>query len=161
MERKLDENVFIVSKTDLKGRITYCNKIFMDLAGYDEEELLGAPHNIIRHVKMPKAVFKLLWSRISQKEEIFAYVINSSKNGDYYWVFANVTASLDVNGKIIGYHSVRRQPNPKALAIIEPLYAKMISVEKSKGVEASAKILTDLLEEKGVSYDEFVATIQE
>ncbi len=161
MERKLNENDFIVSKTDLKGRITYCNKIFMDLAGYEEEELLGAPHSIIRHAKMPKAVFKLLWDRIEKKEEIFAFVINESKNKDFYWVFANVTASLDVNGKIIGYHSVRRKPNPSAVATIEGLYKTMMDVEKLKGVEASAQVLFDLLEEKGLSYDELIAAIQE
>lgn len=161
MERKLNDNDFIVSKTDLKGRITYCNKIFMDLAGYSEEELLGAAHNIIRHEKMPKAVFKLLWDRIAKKEEIFAFVINESKNRDFYWVFANVTASLDVDGKIIGYHSVRRKPNPKAVAIIEPLYAQMLEVEKAQGMEASAQVLFDLLEEKGLSYDELIAAIQE
>ena len=161
MERTLNDNDFIVSKTDLKGRITYCNKIFMELAGYEEEELLGTPHNIVRHEKMPRAVFKLLWDRISNKEEIFAYVVNKSKNGDHYWVFANVTASVDVSGKIIGYHSVRRKPNRKAIAIIEPLYAKMLKIEKTEGLDASAQILSDLLDEKGLSYDELIAAIQE
>ncbi len=161
MERKMDENDFIVSKTDLRGKITYCNRIFMNMAEYSEEELLGKPHSIIRHPDMPKAVFKLLWDRIQKKEEVFAYVINETKNKNEYWVFANVTASLDVHGNIIGYYSVRRKPNPKAIEIIKPLYAKMIQVEKSAGVEASAKVLTDLLAEKGMSYDELIITIQE
>ena len=113
MERKMNDNDFIVSKTDLKGKITYCNRIFMDMAEYSEEELLGAPHNIIRHKDMPKDVFQLLWDRIQKKEEVFAYVVNRTKNNNEYWVFANVTASLDVRGNIIGYYSVRRKPNPK------------------------------------------------
>lgn len=161
MERNINENDFIVSKTDLKGKITYCNRIFMDMAEYSEEELLGAPHNIVRHKDMPKAVFKLLWDRIQAKEEVFAYVINATKNKNEYWVFANVTASLDVRGKIIGYYSVRRKPNPKAVEIIKPLYRKMLEVERTAGVEASAKVLTDLLEEKGMSYDELIISIQE
>ena len=161
MERKMNDNDFIVSKTDLKGKITYCNRIFMDMAEYDEEELLGQPHNIIRHPDMPKAVFKLLWDRIQNKEEVFAYVVNRTKNNNEYWVFANVTASLDVRGNIIGYYSVRRKPNPKAIDIIKPIYAKMLQAEKNSGVEASLKILTDLLEEKGMSYDELIIAIQE
>lgn len=158
---EMQKNDFIVSKTDLKGRITYVNKIFMKMAEYTEEELLGKPHSIIRHPDMPKAVFKLLWDKISNKEEIFAYVINKTKKGNAYWVYANVTASLDENGKIIGYYSVRRRPNPKAIEIIKPLYAKMVEAEKTGGMEASSKILTDLLKEKGVSYDELIISIQE
>ena len=161
MEHKMDENDFIISKTDLRGKITYCNRIFMKMAEYSEEELLGAPHNIIRHQNMPKAVFKLLWDRIQNKEEVFAYVLNATKNNNEYWVFANVTASLDVRGNIIGYFSVRRKPNSNAIAIIKPLYAKMLEEEKRNGVDASLKVLTEVLEEKGMSYDELIITIQE
>ena len=160
MERKMNENDFIVSKTDLKGKITYCNRIFIEMAEYTEEELLGAPHNIIRHPDMPKAVFQLLWDRIQKKEEVFAFVLNKTKNKNEYWVFANVTASLDVKGNIIGYYSVRRKPNPKAIEIIKPLYAQMLQAERSEGVSASSKILTDLLEKKGMSYDELIIAIQ-
>ena len=161
MEKKMDKNDFIVSKTDLKGRITYVNKIFMAMADYTEEELLGQPHNIIRHEDMPKAVFKYLWDTIPKKQEVFAYVINKTKKGDEYWVFANVTASLDDSGKLIGYYSVRRKPNEKALEIIKPLYKKMLEVERSSGVEASFKVLTDILQDKGIGYDELIISIQE
>jgi PAS domain S-box-containing protein len=161
MLKEMNEEDFIVSKTDLKGRITYTNKIFMDMADYTEAELLGKPHNIIRHPDMPKAVFRYLWDTIVKKEEVFAYVINKTKNGDAYWVYANITASLDERGNIIGYYSIRRKPNPKALDIVIPLYKKMLEVEKSNGVDASFKVLTDILEEKGVSYDELIIAIQE
>jgi len=160
MTRELGENDFIVSKTDTKGRITYVNKIFMDIAEYTEEELLGQPHNIIRHPDMPKSVFKLLWDRIQNKEEIFAYVINRTKNGNDYWVYANVTASLDERGNIIGYYSVRRKPNAQALETIKPLYAKMLAAEKSGGIAAGEKILNDLIQQEGVSYDELIISIQ-
>ena len=102
MELSFNENEIIVSKTDLKGRITYGNEVFIKLSGYEERELLGKPHNIVRHPQMPKCIFKLLWERIQSGEEIFAYVVNQAKNGDHYWVFANVTTSFDNNGKIIG-----------------------------------------------------------
>jgi PAS domain S-box-containing protein len=160
MTREMNENDFIVSKTDTKGRLTYVNKIFMDMAEYTEEELLGKPHNIVRHPDMPKAVFKLLWDRIQNKEEIFAYVVNKTKNGNAYWVYANVTASLDDRGNIIGYYSVRRKPNPDALAIIQPLYQKMLQAEKSGGIAAGEKVLNDLINQEGVSYDELIISIQ-
>ncbi|MEN4045709.1 PAS domain-containing protein [Sulfurimonas sp. NWX367] len=160
MERTLGENDFIVSKTDTKGRLTYVNKIFIDLAEYREEELLGKPHNIVRHPDMPKAIFKLLWDRVQAKEEIFAYVINSTKNNNSYWVYANVTPSLDERGNTVGYYSVRRKPNPEALEIIKPLYAQMLQAERSGGMDASMKILTDLLNQEGVSYDEYIISLQ-
>ncbi len=156
----LKPNDFIVSKTDLKGKITYCNQIFMQLAKYSEEELIGAPHNIIRHPDMPRIVFKLLWDRIKNKEEIFAFVKNLSKDGGYYWVYANVTASLDKNGNIVGYYSVRRKPSEEGIKVCGDLYAKMLELEKSGGMEASGKFLNDLLKEKGVSYDELIASLQ-
>ena len=158
---EMKENDFIVSKTDLKGRITYVNKIFMEMAEYTEEELLGKPHSIVRHKDMPKAVFKLLWDMVQNKDEIFAFVINKTKKGNDYWVYANVTPSLDESGKTVGYYSVRRKPNPKALEILKPVYASMIQAEKSGGVDAGTKILTDILKEKGVSYNEFIIAIQE
>lgn len=159
-ERVMKEEDFIISKTDTTGKITYCNEIFMEMAMMSEKELLGKPHSIIRHPDMPKTVFKLLWDRIQNKEEIFAYVKNLSGNGSFYWVFANITASYDNNGKIIGYYSVRRKPTPKAIETIKPLYAEMLRLEKSNGINASMDYLTNVLKEEGVSYDEFIAKIQ-
>jgi len=110
---------------------------------------------------MPKAVFKLLWDMVQNREEIFAFVINKTKNSNDYWVYANITPSFNESGKLIGYYSVRRRPNPKALEIIKPLYSAMLNAEKSGGIDAGTKILTDLLHEKGVSYNELIISIQE
>jgi len=160
-ERVMRDDDFIVSKTDLKGHITYCNEIFMQMANMSEEELLGKPHNIVRHPDMPKAVFKLLWDYVQNGREIFAYVKNLAADGAYYWVYANVTPSYDNNGNIIGYYSVRIKPNPKALEIIKPIYEQMLLIEKSQGMEASINYLANLLKEKGASsYDEFIINIQ-
>ena len=159
-EYRVEESAFLVSKTDLNGRITYCNEPFLKIVGAKQHELLGKPHNIIRHPDMPRAIFKLLWQRIQNKEEIFAYVKNKSFDGGYYWVFANITTSLDVQNNPVGYYSVRRKPNPKAIEIIEPMYQKLLSVEKSNGMEASTKFLTDFLNEKNLSYDEFINNLQ-
>ena len=161
MLKEMQEDDFIVSKTDLKGRITYVNKIFMEMAEYSEKELLKAPHSIIRHEDMPKAVFQLLWKMIQNGEEIFAFVLNKTKKGNSYWVYANVTPSYDENKTMIGYYSVRRRPNPKALEIIKPLYSAMLQAEKSAGIDAGTNILLDVLNEKGVSYNELIIAIQE
>lgn len=154
---------FIVSKTDLKGRITYGNRIFIEYSGYSEAELLGAQHNIIRHPDMPRSVFKLLWDNIAQKKEVFAYVKNMSKDGSFYWVFANVTASLDAAGNIVGYYSVRRKPRASGLAAVIPLYEAMLAAEKAAGakdaIAAGTQVLVNLLNEKGLSYDELVLAI--
>ncbi len=160
--RELTMNIddFIVSKTDTKGKITYCNEIFMQMAKLPESELLGKPHKIVRHPDMPKVVFKLLWEYVQNGNEIFAYVKNLSADGSYYWVYANVTPSYDNNNNIIGYYSVRIKPNPRALDIIIPLYEKLKSLESGGGVSASQNYLEKLLKEKGVSYDEFIVSIQ-
>ena len=160
-EKRFKDNEILVSKTDLKGKITYGNQIFIELTGYSENELLGAPHNIIRHPDMPKAVFKYLWDNIAKGLEVNAYVINLAKDGSFYWVFANITPSFADDGKtIIGYHSTRRVPNKDTVNnIIKPLYTKMLSAEKSGGIEAGMKVLLDLLEEKGVHYDQLICII--
>ncbi len=158
-EITFEDGQFIVSKTDLQGRITYGNKLFTKISGYSEKELLGAPHNILRHPEMPAVVFKLLWDTITKGEEIFAYVVNQTKQGDYYWVFAHVTPSFDSNGKIIGYHSVRRKPTDKAISAVKPLYAELLRIEKSSNLTASYNHLNKLLEQKGCSYEEFILSI--
>ena len=160
-QKKLDKGDFIVSKTDMKGKIIYGNKVFIKFSGYSEEELLGQPHSILRHPDMPKIVFKLLWDRIQNKKEIFAYVKNMCKDGAYYWVFANVTATVDENGNIRDFHSVRRKPSEKAMAIIPDLYTQLLSAERSGGVDASKKLLDKILDEKGVDYDGFILSIQQ
>ena len=159
-EHTVHADAFLVSKTDTHGKITYCNEPFIKIVGASEQELLGKPHSIVRHPDMPRIIFKLLWDKVKNKEEIFAYVKNLSFDGGCYWVYANVTASLDKNNIIIGYYSVRRKVNPKALEIIKPLYEKLLSLEKTGGIEASSQYLTDLLHEKGVSYEEFSNNLQ-
>lgn len=158
-ELTFGDEEFIVSKTDLGGKITYGNALFIAMSGYDEMELIDKPHNILRHEDMPAIVFKLLWTRIKEGKEIFAYVKNKTKNGDYYWVFAHVTPSFDTDRKICNYHSVRRKPSQKALDIIKPLYTTLLQKEKSGGIAASEAVLNQILKDKGLSYDEFILSI--
>jgi len=157
-----DQDDLIVSKTDLKGKITYANDIFLDIAGYKEEEVVGQPHNMIRNPNMPRAIFDFLWDRIKGKREIFAYVVNSTKNGDHYWVLAHVTPSIK-NGQVVGYHSTRRVPDPKIIKrVVEPLYDQLRNIEnkasnRKQGIADSVKYLQSYLAEKGMDYNEFMA----
>jgi len=157
------EEDFIVSMTDIKGRLTYGNRIFIEFSGYSEAELIGTQHNIIRHPDMPRGVFKLLWDKIQAGDECFAYVKNMSKDGSFYWVFANVTPTFDTDGKITGYLSVRRKPRISGIQVVTGLYAAMLEEEKKAGaanaIAASTKLLVDVLNEKGLSYDELILAI--
>jgi PAS domain S-box-containing protein len=160
-ERSFSSDEIIVSKTDLKGRMTYVNDVFCSVGLYEEEDLLGQPHSLIRHPAMPRAVFHLLWQRIQAGEEIFAYVKNLAKNGDHYWVFAHVTPSYDQQGRVEGYHSNRRVPGREALAVIEPLYRQLHEEEerhadRRQGMQAGLAMLESILRARGQSYDEFV-----
>ncbi|KLK94169.1 chemotaxis protein [Microvirga vignae] len=160
-----DPDSFIVSKTDLKGRITYANRVFCEVAGYTEQELIGQPHSLIRHPDMPRAVFKLLWDTIQDGREVFAYVKNMARSGDYYWVFAHVTPSYDRNLQVCGFHSSRRVPKRDAVEkIIPPFYAELSRIEFSyrnakEGLAASQQHLMKTLAASKVSYDEFVFSL--
>ncbi|MCF6344231.1 MAG: PAS domain-containing protein [Devosiaceae bacterium] len=163
-ERTMQDGDLIVSKTDTKGWITYCNDSCADIAEYEIDELIGQPHSIIRSQGMPRCVFKLLWDRIAAGHEIFAFVVNKSKNNNHYWVFAHVTPSRDEEGNITGYHSNRRKPFGSALEVIKPLYKALLAEEakyknRKEGLAASTAILTSILQEKGVDYDEFILSI--
>ncbi len=133
VEKVMREDDFIVSMTDLKGIITYGNRIFIEFSGYSEAELLGSQHNIIRHPDMPRAVFNLLWSKIQNREECFAYVKNMAKDGSFYWVFTNVTPTFDPAGNITGYFSVRRKPKQSGVQTASAVYAAMLEAEKKAG----------------------------
>lgn len=164
VERHFDPSEIIVSKTDLKGRITYANRLFQHIAGYREEELLGAPHSIVRHPDMPRCVFKLLWDTLEAKQEIFAYVVNKARNGDHYWVFAHVTPSFDAAGNVVGYHSSRRVPTRSAIEKVTPLYKTLCEIEarnpsRKDGMDEALQAVVALLKEKGMGYDEFVFTL--
>lgn len=158
-------NEIIVSKTDLKGRITYANSIFSRICGYSRAELMNAPHSIIRHPDMPRCVFKLLWDQLGEEREIFAYVKNMSRNGAFYWVFAHVTPSFDNDGKVVGYHSSRRVADRRVLGeVIEPLYRDLLKTEKTQatakeGLAASFTQLMNIVKSKAASYDELIFSL--
>jgi len=164
-ERSFGQDQIIVSKTDLKGRLVYVNRVFLDIADLSIKQTIGQPHSLIRHPHMPRCVFKLLWERIQSGHELFAYVVNRSMNGDHYWVVAHVTPSYDCDGKIDGYHSNRRVAKKTTVNdIITPLYAELRAIEdnhanRKDGMNAAFAALNDKLTAKGTDYDRFIFAI--
>lgn len=123
-EYPIPEGTTLVSTTDLKSRITYCNPSFIEVSGYSSAELIGQPHNMIRHPDMPQEAFRDLWATVGEGQPWSALVKNRRKNGDHYWVVANVTPILE-NGRINGYMSVRTRPTRQQVEAAEQLYARM------------------------------------
>ena len=145
-EKVMSDNDFIVSKTDPQGYITYCNRIFVEMAGWSRFELIGANHNIIRHPHMPKIAFKVAWDLIQNKKEFFGFVKNLRKDGGFYWVFAYITPDLDLNGNIIGYTSFRKKPSRKGIEFMSEVYQKLVEAENSGGMSASYELLKEMLD---------------
>lgn len=153
----LDSKKYIVSKTDTKGVIEYGNDYFVAISGYQEHELIGQPHNIIRHPDMPKVAFKLMWDHLQKGENFVALVKNLAKNGKYYWVFTEFEAKTDpLTNKIVSYTAFRKAAPRKAVEAITPIYKKLIDIENQSGMEASEKYLLGYLEDKGTNYDDFI-----
>lgn len=117
----LDKKTMIVSETDKKGIIIYANADFCKIAGYTKDELIGNPHNMVRHSDMPKAAFEDLWETVKRGDVWNGIVKNRTKNGGYYWVNATVFPSKDVNGNI-RYVSVRVKPTKEEIEKAENLY---------------------------------------
>ena len=124
-----DKNAFLVSETDLKGVIKFANEDFCKIAGYTLEELMGQPHNMVRHKDMPKKAFKSLWDTVQKGEIWTGYVKNATKDGGYYWVFATVYPFESCDGTK-GYLSCRRKPTNEEIQKAETLYAQWKKEER-------------------------------
>ncbi len=118
----------IVSRTDTEGIITHVNRSFVAMSGYTEDELIGAPHSILRHPDMPRAAFADLWRTVRAGEIWQGYVKNLRKDGAYYWVKATVIPNVR-RGRIVGYTSVRRKPERRKVEECIALYARMVAEE--------------------------------
>lgn len=123
VEYVIEDGKTIVSTTDLHGIITYANTYFVEASGYTEEELIGQPHNILRHPDMPPTAFKNVWDTIKAGQPWRGLVKNRRKNGEYYWVMANATPVIE-NGKPVGYMSVRTKATREQIAAATKLYAQ-------------------------------------
>ena len=120
----IPEGVTLVSTTDLQSRITYCNPAFVAVSGFERDELIGQPHNIVRHPDMPPEAFRDMWATLASGSPWSALVKNRRKNGDHYWVVANATPMVE-HGKTVGYMSVRTRPTREQVQQADALYARM------------------------------------
>lgn len=152
-EHMLKEGTSLVSKTDTKGRITYMNPAFMEMSGFSEDELMGAPHNIIRHPDMPEEAFADMWQTLKSGLPWTGIVKNRCKNGDYYWVRANVTPVRE-DGQIVGHMSVRNKPSAEQVAGAAKIYA-LFKAGQAKGlaIKRGAVVSTGLLGKLGTWRD--------
>lgn len=153
----LDPKRYIVSKTDEQGIITYGNDYFVAISGYKESELIGKPHSVIRHPHMPKVIFKLLWSRLQSGQNLMAIVKNLAKDGRYYWVMTEFETKKDkLSNKTVGYTAFRQAAPKYVVKEINTLYQKLNDIENATSVEDAEKYLTGYLEDKGLSYDDYI-----
>ncbi|CAA6814411.1 MAG: SIGNAL-TRANSDUCTION SENSOR PROTEIN-PAS/PAC domain [uncultured Sulfurovum sp.] len=155
-EIKFSKKKFIVSKTDLKGKIIFTNKNFSEVSGYTEAELVGENHNILRHPDMPRAVFFLVWKTLLAGNPISGVVKNLAKDGRYYWVIADFEAKKDNNGNITALTAFRRAAPQDVIESAEELYETMVAIEKKHGMEKSLSYLEGYLEDENVTYHEFI-----
>lgn len=124
------EGKLIVSRTDTQGIITQCNQAFIEMSGYEESELIGQPHCLLRHPDMPKAAYADLWATVNAGRKWDGYVKNLRKDGGHYWVHAVVVPNVR-NGQIVGFTSVRRKPSRRKVDESTALYADMKAMENA------------------------------
>ena len=153
-----DEEV-LISVTDPKGIITEANEVFCKVAGYTEEELVGSPHNCIRHPDMPQVMFKIVWEHIKDRENVMAVVKNLAKDGRYYWIVTDFVTQVDADRNIISYTAYRRPISDKVKEAIIPLYNALTAIERIEGMEASEKFLAAYFEKRGLTYDDMIEDI--
>lgn len=131
-ETLFPEGSLIVSRTNCDGIITHANEAFIVMSGWTREELIGAPHWVLRHPDMPSAPFADLWDTVQQGKRWMGYVKNIRKDGGFYWVYATVIPNMR-KGKIIGYSSIRRKPARNRIEEMSILYADMLKAEQEQG----------------------------
>ncbi len=157
VEAPFNEDEMFFSITDKKGIILSGNPVFVRVSKYDYDELIGKPHNVVRHPDMPRTIFKLFWDYIQNGKPIVAYVKNLTKDGSYYWVLATAFPVYDEEGNIVRYLSIRIKPKSKFFDIVKEIYREIKKVEFVDGIEKGLELLLKRLKELGYkSYDEFM-----
>jgi len=155
-----DKSKILLSKTDAKGNILYANEGFVDVTGYDDFEVMDKPHNIIRHPDMPKVIFKLMWEDIRKGKNFHGILKNMSKTGRYFWVVTDFKTLYDEDDSIKSFIGKQKSISDKIVnEFIEPLYKKLLQIEKSTGVDASENYLMGFLEERGYNYVEYIENL--
>jgi PAS domain S-box-containing protein len=153
---EIPEDYTLVSKTDPKGIITDGNEAFEEISGYSREELIGSSHNVIRHPDMPKVMFKLVWDRIMDKENIMAIIKNLAKDGRYYWVATDFITRVNADREILDYTAYRKPVCQEVIDAIIPLYDMLNAIERFSGMEDAEAFLKYYFEKNKTNYDDYI-----
>ncbi len=163
MEKFISDKI-LISKTDTQGNITYCSPSFLQLCGYDEQELMGRSHNLLRHPDMPKGIYYLMWENLKANREFNAFILNKTKSGQSYWAFTNITPVHTVEGKLVGYTCAKRPANEAGIGLFSVYYEQMRDEERrlgdNEGPRKSAQLLQEILAATGDSYEASVFKLQ-
>lgn len=154
-----DKSLELVSKTDKYGTIKYCNDAFVDVSGFEEYELIGQAHSIIRHPDMPRVIFKMLWDNLSKGKDFHAVVKNKTKNGRYYWVITQFEIFTNEEGEITDYLSRRKAVSDFVISKFDTFFKKLKQIEESVGMEGAEEYLQGFLEYNKMTYDDFLTNI--
>lgn len=155
-----DKTQVIISETDSFGTITNVNSAFSEVSGYTPAELVGQPHNIIRHPDMPKIIFKMLWENLRQGNNFIGIVKNLAKSGEYYWVITDFEIRRDITGAITHYVGKRKAvPQSVVDNYVAPFYETLLKLEKIGGTDLSLRFFKNYLAKQGKDYIDFVIGI--
>ena len=155
-EMNISNQNMMVTKTDMQGNIIYINDNFSDIVGYEQKEIIGTPHDALRHPDMPEVIFFLIIKAIERGEKIQTIVKNLSKSGEYYWAITDFEPEHEESGKISSFFAFREAiPEDNIYELIE-LYQTLLHIEKRRGVEASLHYLNNYLSDNHISYNELM-----
>lgn len=155
-EMKINTRSLMVTKTNIRGDIIYINDNFSSIVGYRQEEIIGTPHDALRHPDMPEVIFLLIIKAINRGEKIQAIVKNLAKSGEYYWATTDFEPQLEINGEISSFFAFREAIPEANITELINLYKKLIIIERKGGLEASIRYLNNYLYEHQLNYKEFM-----
>lgn len=155
-EIKCNRQQVIVSRTDTEGNIVYCNPTFLEVNNFSSSEVIHQPHSLVRHPDMPKTIFHIIWSIISQGMPIQAVLKNQTNNGEYYWTLVSIKPQLDRDHNIISYVAYGKQAPDSVIRTMEELYNTLYEIELDHSIDAALAYLEAYLDEKKMTYAEYM-----
>jgi len=160
-EKRLGRGEKIISKTDQRGNILEGNDTFFEFCEYHPDELVGMPHNIIRHPEMPQIVFRLLWAKLRDGQNVNAFVKNRTKYGNHYWVYATVSPTAsNIGNRKQGFYSIRKAPNPAAVEQMTEIYRLLKEKEEAEGYLAAKELLRAVLLANELKFNDLMKRLQ-
>ena len=159
IEVKISPRALLISKTDKEGNILSINKNLIKMSNYEEDELLNAPHNILRHPDMPRVIFFLLWEELNAGRTMTLLIKNLTKSGEYYWVKSEFRIIEDDPIYHPAYISISEMASVKSIIQIEKLYTRLLKIEKRENLAASLRYLENYLQERELTLQEYMNTV--